>query len=82
MVALYLPPSITHSDSDLVTLGSITGEGEVIVGGDLNAKHPDWGGTIGNESGRCLREFLLDNLDLKIMKTDGPTSLCHISILY
>ena len=40
------------------------------------------GGTIVNESGRCLRKFLLDNLDLEIMKTDGPTRVCATSASY
>lgn len=73
VVCLYAGPSVSFSDSDLVSLSELTREGEVLIGGDLNAKHTDWGGTVTNTMGRRLREFLLGCPDLEIVGTDGPT---------
>lgn len=82
VICLYASPSNAFSDSDLVSLSELTREGEVLVGGDLNAKHPDWGGTVTNATGRCLREFLLGSPDLDIVRTDGPTRTTHTSQSY
>lgn len=75
VVCLYSRPTSAFSASNLASLDELTREGEVLVGGDLNAKHPDWGGTVTDTRGRCLHGFLLGCPDLDIVRTNGPTRI-------
>lgn len=46
---------------------------EVIVGADLNAKHPSWGGDDIDSRGRTLAEYLTENPDFMVRPADRPT---------
>lgn len=73
IMALYLRPQDKLNSTDLDTLDSIVGNSGVIIGADLNAKHPSWGGNTTNGSGKVLYEWLLTCPTLVIRRTIGPT---------
>ncbi|XP_073821372.1 uncharacterized protein [Musca autumnalis] len=47
--------------------------GEVLIGADLNAKHPSWGGTSRNTSGDILNSLLHDCPNFIAVSSDIPT---------
>lgn len=71
--ALYCKPSADFRASDLQPLINLQSEGEVFIGGDLNAKHPSWGGAETDTRGRALANFLLDCPNFEIFSSDIPT---------
>lgn len=73
LMALYLRPSMQLTTTDLDIINNIVGSSEAIIGSDLNAKHPDWGGNVTNSSGKTLREWLITNPNIDIRRTSGPT---------
>lgn len=72
-VAVYRRPSAETNWTDLDPLSQMMGHGDVLVGGDLNAKHPSWGGDAYNRAGRELYDYLVQCPVLRIIKTGGPT---------
>lgn len=82
VVSMYFRPGDTLSVSFLDPLTALSARGDVVVGADFNAKHPDWGGTVVNPSGRCLRDFILSCPDMDIFPTEGPTRISRNSSSY
>lgn len=72
-VSLYLRPGEPLIPSDLESIMELHESGEVVVGADLNAKHPSWGGTEVDPRGRRLARFLLDYPDFATCRCDRPT---------
>ena len=73
LCALYLRPSLKLQAADLDAIFSVTGSAAVVIGADLNARHPDWGGQITNPNGRALWDWLLTCPTLEIRRTTEPT---------
>ena len=73
LLAMYLRPQDILSLENLEPLDNLALSNEVIVGADLNAKHTQWGGTVINNNGRVLHDFLLGCAHLSIIPTLEPT---------
>lgn len=73
VISAYSPPSAGLNTSDFDQILELAAQGDVLLGGDFNAKHPYWGGTDTNASGRVLRDVLLSCPDLDVCPTLGPT---------
>lgn len=74
-LSLYLRPRDKLNTSDLDAISNSMGSGDFIIGSDLNAKHPSWGGTITNTSGRTLYEWLRSCPCLSLKKTSEPSRI-------
>lgn len=74
-LSLYLRPRYPLLQSDLDNISNNMFSDELVIGCDLNCKHPAWGGTIQNRNGRTLHEWLLTCPTLEIKKTSGPTRI-------
>lgn len=72
-VAMYLKPNNTFAIDSFDSIQNLAVNNNVVIGCDLNARHPYWGDPYTNVSGRNLRDFLLANPDLEVRQTDGPT---------
>jgi hypothetical protein len=55
---MYNRPANKFNVSSLRKLSNLSNK--LIIGGDLNAKHDDWGNNFANENGRTLKDFLND----------------------
>lgn len=71
--SLYLPPSRVFTSSDLDPLLNLGSANEVVIGMDLNAKHPSWGGTITNSRGRAFDNHLIQYPNFRAYPADKPT---------
>ncbi|KAI8122795.1 hypothetical protein CVS40_6396 [Lucilia cuprina] len=76
--SIYIPCNISTSrlndglDKLLQTAGNFDG---FILGGDLNARHPNWGDPLENCNGRVLNNWLLDHfLDVSRICDAGPST--------
>lgn len=74
-ISMYLAPNKTFDSSYFGRIRELATEGSIVIGGDLNARHPYWGDPYTNRSGTNLREFLLMCPDLDIQRTEGPTRI-------
>lgn len=77
VVSVYLSPNVGIGDFEelLVDLGDFlrTINGEVIIGGDFNAKSTMWGGARTDRRGALLANWAAE-LDLRLCNTgDAPT---------
>ncbi|XP_037827794.1 histone H3-like [Lucilia sericata] len=75
VVSLYRRPHGALLASDLNPIFDLSNDGGVVIGGDLNARHSFWGDSVTDTSGRTLRDLLLNNPNLDIHPTDGPTRI-------
>lgn len=82
VLSMYMAPRAAWNVADLAPLLDLSAGGPLLIGGDLNAKHPDWGGTVCNGRGRLLRDFLLTCPNLRLHSTDGPTRISGDSRTY
>lgn len=73
MVALYQRPREVVNAADLNIIVDMIGSSEAIIGADLNARHPAWGGGYANKGGRVLHEWLLSCPTLDIRRSSAPT---------
>lgn len=73
VMALYKRPQENVLMEDLLKISSIIGNKHAIIGADLNAKNPLWGGNVTNASGRVLCEWLDTSPNILIRQTNGPT---------
>lgn len=73
IMSLYRKPLGNIEECDLVNIGNIIGNKEAIIGADLNAKHPLWGGREVNVSGRVLADWLNTTPNLLIRPSNNPT---------
>jgi len=71
IVNLYLPP---NADVSAATISEILGKTNVIICGDLNAKHPLWGASEEDERGKFLSE-IIENNRLVVLNTGCGTFL-------
>lgn len=71
IVSAYKPPSATLLASDLDVV--FQPYRKVILAGDLNCKHPDWGSRLITPNGRRLQEYAHDR-HLHVIGPDQPTS--------
>lgn len=60
LVAAYMPPQKTLITEDINKILSLSNN--VIIGGDINAKHQAWGNTRRNKSGKILLNFILKDI--------------------
>ena len=72
IISIYLPPNKFIDDSKLLALLSAR---NIIVIGDLNAKHPLWGSAFPDSRGKIISSCLLDHSDLICINTGEPTHL-------
>ncbi|XP_059221546.1 uncharacterized protein LOC131996112 [Stomoxys calcitrans] len=72
-VSMYLRPQFELRIGDLDSLVALAGTDEVLIGCDLNAKHPAWGGAGADSRGRLLHRFLIDSPEFDTGPTDEPT---------
>lgn len=82
VVSMYSPPREILTTADLAPVSELLEGGEVLVGGDFNAKHPYLGGSLTNPKGRVLYDFLLGCPDLDVCRTDGPTRVTESTASY
>lgn len=73
VVSMYLCPGVVFTGDFFNAVQHLAVGSSVIIGADLNARHPYWGDPFANESGRNLKDFLLASPDLDIRPTEGPT---------
>ena len=59
LVSACKPPTAPVLDADLSAL--FGAHRKVILAGDLNCKHPDWGSRLTTPSGRALSRYLHDH---------------------
>lgn len=71
--ATYCPPNVNFVVTDLQPLFDLSQNGEVLIGGDLNAKHPSWGGSETDVRGRAIASYLIDCPNFVIFSADCPT---------
>lgn len=72
-VSLYNRPTDILPSGALDGLADLIGPAEAVIGGDLNAKHVDWGGDDINRNGRILHEWLRMTPTISLLRTEGPT---------
>lgn len=73
--ACYCRPSDTLVCNDLSKIVSGLNSDSIVFGGDLNAKHPNWGNSLTNTNGRRLSEWIDDNPNFKVIPTKFPTRI-------
>lgn len=61
------------------TVANIAGEGHLVIGADLNARHPEWGGNVTNKNGRILHEWLLTMPTIYLKRTNEPSRTTIVS---
>src|ERR1700690_3563366 len=71
IVNLYFPP---NADFSVATICKIVEKTNVIICGDLNAKHPLWGSSEEDERGKFLHE-MIENNKLVVLNTGTGTFL-------
>lgn len=72
-VSLYNRPLDKLLTSDFNMILSSLNTHEIVMAGDLNARHPNWGDVCTNNNGRILNSFLLDCPVLELLPTKYPT---------
>lgn len=82
VISLYSRPCTGLGDTDFSSILELSSRSDVLIGGDLNAKHPHWGGTVTNTNGRSLYDILLGCPDLDTCCTDGPTRVSRTAESY
>lgn len=72
---VYAPPQNVIATDEINKLLSLSNK--IVMGGDINAKHPAWGNRFSNKSGKVLQNFLIDNIKnyykCIIQYSDEPT---------
>lgn len=77
IVALYLPPRPDiHFPQDYIS-EQLTDPTPILILGDMNAKHTDFGDSYINHRGRLLSD-LIQTSHLSIVNTDEPTFINHL----
>lgn len=71
--ACYCKPSVTLVCDDLSKIISDLNSDCIVFGGDLNAKHPNWGNSLTNINGRRLSDWLNNNPNFNIVPTKFPS---------
>ena len=84
IVAAYCPKQTNARDGSAAKLRSdiiklTRRQGQYIIGGDLNAKHPAWGNARSNQNGRILSDDLLVG-HFNILAPDSPTRLSRSGV--
>jgi hypothetical protein len=64
VIAIYNRPANKFNVTSLRKLSNLANK--LIIGGDLNAKHDDWGNSFANKNGRTLKNFLDDRQDITL----------------
>lgn len=72
-VSLYLRPVVPLNIADLDPVLALCNVGEVVVGADLSAKHPLWGGSDIDTRGRILASCLLASPCFEPIAANSPT---------
>lgn len=72
-VSLYQRPGESFQVNDLNAIVDLGNTSEIVVGADLNAKHPLWGGNETNDRGRKLENFITLCPNLMACSTYRPT---------
>lgn len=73
ITSLYNPP--TNSLSPLFINKLLNLENQVIIGGDLNAKHPSWNCNSTNSSGNTIAQLVANNNNISVAYPDSPTRI-------
>lgn len=81
-ISMYLRPGSAFAASDFDAVRNLAISNSIVIGADLNSRHPYWGDEYMNVSGRNLREYLLMNPELDVHCTDGPTRLNPVTSSY
>ena len=70
VVSTYRPPQTELLSNDLETV--FGAHRRVVLAGELNCKHPDWGSRLVNPNGACLRRYA-DAARVTVMGPTAPT---------
>ena len=72
----YNPPYNIIDSGEFESLwDSLTSLGQVIIMGDFNTQHPDWGSCYPNQLGRYFKDSLINCTDLILLNDKAPTRI-------
>lgn len=71
LISVYKSPGTALDTSDLDALLGISEN--VIIAGDLNAKHQSWHSRVNNNAGRILSQYINSRYDITIAAPTSPT---------
>lgn len=78
-IAVYKPPQIDLNYDDFEILYNL--HDQIIIGGDINARHPAWGDTNINKTGKALINNVITNkFKFNIHHSDEPTYYSPITM--
>jgi hypothetical protein len=75
LYSIYNNGKMRNINDDLSRIVTET-RGELVIGGDFNARNPFWGGSAYNETGRLLEEWLMEDgllAQMVLIPTATPT---------
>lgn len=83
LISMYIPPHSNITANDLITLFNV--EIPIILGGDLNARHTNFGDISNNRIGTITYNFLQESGNIRIdtnIPTYNNTSFLFLRILH
>lgn len=72
-VAMYKRPTDLLTKEDLNKILCSLNTNQIVLTGDLNAKHPDWRNTTTNPAGATLSSWLNETPTIQLIPTKNPT---------